>query len=67
MAVRTVAVSFEKLMSDATHVNSIREAVERVHRCTLLATELLNRPTSATGCSTTAAPDYRTCATPTGC
>lgn len=42
MAVRTVGVSFDKLIPDATHADAIREAVERVHRCTLLATELLN-------------------------
>ena len=42
MAVRTVGVSFEKLVPDAAHVSAIRGAVERVHRCTLLATELLN-------------------------
>ena len=38
MAVRTVGVSFEKLVPDAAHVSAIRGAVERVHRCTLLAT-----------------------------
>ena len=42
MAVRTVGVSFEKLIPDAAHASAIRGAVERVHRCTLLATELLN-------------------------
>ena len=42
MALRTVGVAFDKLVPDATHANAIRDAVERVHRCTLLATELLN-------------------------
>ena len=42
MAIKTVGVSFEKLVPDASHAMAIREAVERVHRCTLLATELLN-------------------------
>ena len=42
MAVRTVGVNFEKLIPDAAHASAIRGAVERVHRCTLLATELLN-------------------------
>jgi hypothetical protein len=42
MAVRTVGVNFEKLIPDTAHASAIRGAVERVHRCTLLATELLN-------------------------
>lgn len=42
MTLRTVGVSFDKLVPDAAHAIAIRDAVERVHRCTLLATELLN-------------------------
>ena len=42
MAVRTVVVGLEKFVPDATHASTIRAAVERVHRCPLLATELLN-------------------------
>ena len=43
MAVRTVGVSFEKLIPDAAHASAIRGAVERVHRCTLLAIEHLQQ------------------------
>jgi len=39
---RTVGVSFAKLVPDEGHVVAIRDAVDRVHKATLLATELLN-------------------------
>ena len=39
---RTVGVSFAKLVPDEGHVVSIRDAVDRVHKATLLTTELLN-------------------------
>jgi hypothetical protein len=39
---RTVGVSFAKLVPDEGHVVAIRDAVSRVHKATLLATELLN-------------------------
>ena len=39
---RTVGVSFEKLVPDAAHSAALRDAVCRVHGCTMLATELLN-------------------------
>lgn len=39
---RTVGVSFVKLVPDETHVVAIRDAVDRVHKATILATELLN-------------------------
>ena len=39
---RTVGVSFEKLVPDAAHAAALRDAVCRVHGCTMLATELLN-------------------------
>ena len=37
-----MGVSFAKLVPDEGHVVSIRDAVDRVHKATLLATELLN-------------------------
>jgi hypothetical protein len=39
---RTVGCSFERLVPDATHRVAIRDAVRRVHRATILATQLLN-------------------------
>jgi hypothetical protein len=39
---RTVGVAFEKLIPDEGHRRKIRDAVERAHRATLLATELIN-------------------------
>ena len=39
---RTVGVPFARLVPDAAHAKAIRDAVERDHRATLLATELLN-------------------------
>jgi len=39
---RTVGVSFAKLVPDEGHVVAIRDAVDRVHKATLLTTELLN-------------------------
>ena len=39
---RTVGVPFARLVPDAAHASAICDAVERVHRATLLATELLN-------------------------
>ena len=39
---RTVGVSFSKLVPDEDHVVAIRDAVQRVHKATILATELLN-------------------------
>lgn len=41
-SVRTVGVSLERLVPDAVHLDAIRDAVQRTHRATLLATELLN-------------------------
>ena len=38
----TVGVSFEKLVPDERHKNVVRKAVERVHRATIYATELIN-------------------------
>ena len=38
----TVGCSFEKVVPDETHKSIIRDAVTRVHRATILATELLN-------------------------
>ena len=38
----TVGCSFDKLVPDEAHKASIRDAVHRVHKCTILATELLN-------------------------
>jgi hypothetical protein len=39
---RTVACNFAKLVPDATHAAAIEDAVHSVHRCTILAAELLN-------------------------
>ena len=39
---RTVGVPFARLVPDASHAKAIGDAVERVHRATLLATELLS-------------------------
>ena len=39
---RTVGVPFARLVPDAAHAKAIHDAVERDHRATLLATELLN-------------------------
>ena len=39
---RTVGCSFEKLIPDETHKAKIHDAVNRVHKATILATELLN-------------------------
>ena len=39
---RTVGVAFERLFPDEVHRRKIRDAVERTHRATLLATELVN-------------------------
>ena len=38
----TVGCSFEKLVPDECHKQTIRDAVSRTHRATILATELLN-------------------------
>ena len=38
----TVGVSFEKLVPDESHKAMIREAVQRVHKATIYATELIN-------------------------
>ena len=38
----TVGVSFEKLIPDENHKSKIRDAVERVHKATIYATELIN-------------------------
>ena len=40
--VYTVGVSFEKLIPDEGHKSKIRDAVDRVHRATICATELIN-------------------------
>ena len=40
--IRTVGVNFEKLIPDEAHKAAIRDAVNRVHKATILATELLN-------------------------
>jgi hypothetical protein len=39
---RTVGVAFDKLVPDETHRRKLQDAVERTHKATLLATELLN-------------------------
>ena len=39
---RTVGVSLEKLLPSASHLDAVRDAVNRTHRATILATELLN-------------------------
>ena len=39
---RTVGVSLQRLVPDASQLDAIRDAVTRTHRATLLATELLN-------------------------
>ena len=39
---RTIGASLEKVLPDATHLHSIRYAVHRTHKATLLATELIN-------------------------
>ena len=39
---KTVGCSFAKLVPDPTHAAAIEHAVQRVHQCTILATELLN-------------------------
>ena len=39
---RTVGVAFARLVPNAAHAAAIRDAVERTHHATLLATELLN-------------------------
>lgn len=39
---RTVGVAFVRLVPDAAHAAAIRDAVDRTHHTTLLATELLN-------------------------
>ena len=39
---RTLGVAFERLVPDEGHRRKIRDAVERTHRATLLATELIN-------------------------
>ena len=39
---RTVACSFHKLIPDAAHKALLLDAIERVHKATILATELLN-------------------------
>ena len=39
---RTVACNFHKLIPDETHKALLLEAIERVHKSTILATELLN-------------------------
>ena len=38
----TVTCALAKAVPDATHLVAIRDAVRRVHACTMLATELLN-------------------------
>ena len=38
----TVSCSLEKAITDPEHLKSIKEAVGRVHKITLFATELLN-------------------------
>ena len=38
----TVGCSFERLIPDERHKAVIRDAVSRVHKSTILATELLN-------------------------
>ena len=38
----TVGVSFEKLVPDEVHKAKIRDAVQRVHKATIYATELIN-------------------------
>ena len=38
----TVRCALKRAVLDSTHLESIREAVVRVHRCTYHATELLN-------------------------
>lgn len=40
--IRTVGCSVAKLIPDAEHLKLIREAVTRVHKATIFATELLN-------------------------
>jgi hypothetical protein len=40
--IRTVGCSVAKLIPDAEHLELIREAVTRVHKATIFATELLN-------------------------
>ena len=39
---RTVGCSFKKLIPDETHKEKIHDAVNRVHKATILATELIN-------------------------
>lgn len=39
---RTIGASLEKVLPDATHLHSVRDAVHRTHKATLLATELIN-------------------------
>ena len=38
----TVGCSFDKLIPDEAHRTALRDAVSRVHKSTILATELLN-------------------------
>lgn len=42
MTTRTVGVSLERLVPDEDHKRRIRDAVQRTHQATLLATELIN-------------------------
>lgn len=40
--IKTVGCNFAKLVPDPKHAAAIEDAVRRVHKCTILATELLN-------------------------
>ena len=42
MTTRTVGVSLERPVPDEEHKRRFRDAVQRTHHATLLATELLN-------------------------
>ena len=39
--IRTVGCNLEKLVPDKKHLDKIKDAVDRVHRATFYATELL--------------------------
>ena len=41
-SIRTVGCSLSRLIPDEAQLRSLQDAVHRVHRCTVLATELLN-------------------------